>query len=603
MRKFTKILASILCACVAVGGLAACGGNTGAGDRTMIDFWTQSTSANAMAYKELVDTYNAGQGKTDGVYVVPNYNAGEATMANALGTAAAPNVVNIADKLIKSYTGLGYAVELDEYMTDEVKESMKWNEIPETMKYRFMYKNEVDSALGKKTAGKGMPTVALPNGRVASFIYYNKDILARHGINIVSVAESELDAYNVANGTSLKPHGYAEYKTDPVGNLTASKNNDTGATVYKVLNNRIAMNWDEFRYICAYIKNNDKQIDYAYALEFWFDYAWSIGGDVIGWDSEKGEYVFTLDDKTANYLVLKDGVTLNDNTYDKGEVVRYEDRAAVAADEIGDDKTFHELPSTYDAFLEFSRLGVGSNVTVDSVDGVNYNGYGFACVDRSNQDQYFRAGKTPFIHGSIVKVATFDDGVIKGKFDATLMYQWREYEGGSLTNDGKLKVIGETYDGAIYTGDLATSASGVALKGSDCVTSDTYGLMLAKNADDNEYEASFKFASWVAGPEGQKILAKGNTIVPNQSSVAYSDEYLNPADRKFDNAWVAAHAGENSDIGDWSYFDEGSWVTKWANVLNNNVRFGKMTLSTFFTQCKDTANTDLAKMNLRLYRR
>lgn len=119
----------------------------------------------------------------------------------------------------------------------------------------------------------------------------------------------------------------------------------------------------------------------------------------------------------------------------------------------------------------------------------------------------------------------------------------------------------------------------------------------------SEYEASFKFASWVAGSEGQKILAKGNTIVPNQSSVAFSDEYLNPADRKFNNAWAAAYAGENSDIGDWAYFNEGSWVTRWANVLNNNVRFGKMTLSTFFAQCKVTANTDLAKMDLRLYRR
>lgn len=75
MRKITKVLATVLCACMALGGLAACGGNPDTADRTMIDFWTQSNSANAAAYKELVDTYNAGQGKTDGVYVVPNYNA------------------------------------------------------------------------------------------------------------------------------------------------------------------------------------------------------------------------------------------------------------------------------------------------------------------------------------------------------------------------------------------------------------------------------------------------------------------------------------------------------------------------------------------------
>ena len=283
--------------------------------------------------------------------------------------------------------------------------------------------------------------------------------------------------------------------------------------------------------------------------------------------------------------------------------MRYEDRAAVSASEIGDDKTFHELPSTYDAFLEFSRLGVTEDKTVDSVDGVDYKGYGLANVARTNQSQYFRAGNSPFLYGAFSLASTLDDGVVKGKFDATLMYQWREYEGGTLTSDGKLKTIGETYDGETYTGKIAKSASGVELKGRQCVTSDNYGLILAKNADSSKYAASFKFALWLAGPEGQKMLAKGNNLVPNQSSVAFSEEYLTSSDRVFKNVWAASFAGEDSDIGDWSYFEDGQWVTNWANELNNNVRLGAETLTKFYQNKKGTANNDLAAMKLRIYRR
>lgn len=61
--------------------------------------------------------------------------------------------------------------------------------------------------------------------------------------------------------------------------------------------------------------------------------------------------------------------------------------------------------------------------------------------------------------------------------------------------------------------------------------------------------------------------------------------------------------GEDSDIGDWSYFEDGQWVTNWANELNNNVRLGAETLTKFYQNKKGTANNDLAAMKLRIYRR
>jgi ABC-type glycerol-3-phosphate transport system substrate-binding protein len=594
--KKVKFLAVLSAAIIACTPLAACGGNEGSGDATTISFYCEATSIQKkLAYQNMVKNYNQGQGKTDGVYVRANYNASSAMLGTTL-TGDSADVVSVDDEDFKAYAMLEYFLDLTPYMTETAKTAMQWDDIPDYYKDRWCYTYQVDQTLNKRTAGKGTTVLALPNGSTPETLFYNADILKSAGIHIISVSEAELDAYNTQNGTSYQPHGYAEYKVAPATGLTASTNG-AGQSVYKVFNNRISMNWEEFRYLCRYLIDNTSA-NYGYVSQQWFDYGWSVGGDCIGWNNEKGEYEFTLDDKTANYLVLQDNVTVGGNTYNKGDIIRYEDKSFVDSTLIGDDKTFHELPSTYDAFLEFTRASVPTNKEADE----GKAGYGIAYVNNTGGDTLYKNGSAVFYQGySPLNQQELADAGMRNKMDIALLTQWREYVGGSLTDDGKLKVIGETYSGSVYTGELA-KANGVDLVGKYSTVSKNSGIAIAKNAKSENREAAFKFVSWLVGPNGQKLLTDANTTVPNQTSIAFSSDYLDGSSRVVKNTWAASFSAQTSDLGDWSYFENGSWITDWANDLNYNTRFGTKTLQQFFDARANNADTALANMNLRVYR-
>ena len=86
------------------------------------------------------------------------------------------------------------------------------------------------------------------------------------------------------------------------------------------------MNWEEFRYLSKmFTKSNaynpDSPTTYGSGTHWWFAYAWSVGGDCIGWNGEN--YDFSVADKGANYLVLSETLELNDKTYYAGDIVSY----------------------------------------------------------------------------------------------------------------------------------------------------------------------------------------------------------------------------------------------------------------------------------------
>lgn len=95
------------------------------------------------------------------------------------------------------------------------------------------------------------------------------------------------------NGTgtyaNVQPHGYAEYKESPFDGAVSSTNL-AGETVYKVFNNRIPMNWEEFRYLSKCFTKTyrtDSPTTYGAATHHWFSFGWSVGGDCIGYDGRK----------------------------------------------------------------------------------------------------------------------------------------------------------------------------------------------------------------------------------------------------------------------------------------------------------------------------
>ena len=67
----------------------------------------------------------------------------------------------------------------------------------------------------------------------------------------------------------------------------------------QVFNNRIAMTWEEAEILAKRLTksyNSSSVTDYGYYTEWWFNYVWSIGGDVLTY--ENGEYRFSLGDTT-----------------------------------------------------------------------------------------------------------------------------------------------------------------------------------------------------------------------------------------------------------------------------------------------------------------
>ena len=320
----------------------------------------------------------------------------------------------------------------------------------------------------------------------------------------------------------------------------------------------------------------------------------SVGADCVGWDAASNNYKLTLGDKQPGYLALED-ITVNGNSYKKGEVLHYEDKAFLnsnATELAALSGKVYALPSTYDVILEFTRLGVPTNKQVDN----GAYGYGVAPSTTENRTARFVSGTDcPFLIEDFRHTQSFKNN-LGDALGMAVPAQYREYVGGSVYND-HLKVIGETYNGEVYTGELRVE-NGTPIVGEATTENQAAGLFLPTNTKNKNYDEAFKFASWVAGPEAQAILAKGNRMVPNQTSVGTSDEYTDSADRLISNMWAASYVAQKAEIGDYTYFTSLTWITEWSKAFNGDVREGKLTLSDFITQYQNAANIGLQGMRL-----
>ena len=603
-RRFVKVLALMLVLTMLAGFAGCTGGGeeapSEAGGRTVIYYAASYVTAQVQdAYKEMVKTYNETQGVIDGIYVQMRDNPGAiAGLESALRNNYQYDVVQLNDDEYKHLVQQNgkFFVTLDDYLTDEAKTAMDWSGIPQSLIDRFRM-NTTPSEGGKFLAGTGASLLALPNGSNAQVLFYNKQILNKASINIISVPESELEAYNTAFGTSLAPHGYAEYKDAPFTDAKSSRN-EKGEFIYKVFNECIPMNWDEQR-LLARAFQQQYNYEYGHMSEWWFYMGFSVGGDCIGWDEATGNYKLTLGDKQPGYLALED-ITVNGSSYAKGEVLHYEDKTYLNthADALNAlSGKVYPLPSMYDTVLEFTRLGVPADKQAES----GLYGYGVAPSTTENRSQRFTSGTDcPFLIEEFRQTQSFHN-VLGDALGMALPPQYREYTGGSTyTHNGKeyLKVIGESYDGEVYTGQLHTE-NGTPIVGECTTASEAAGLFLPANTKIKNYDEAFKFASWVAGPEGQKILAKGNMLIPNHTAYGLN-EYAGSPDRLIPNMWAGAFVAQKADIGDYTYFTSLTWITEWSVTFNSDVRQGEMTLSDFLAQKQNAADTGLKGMRLRI---
>lgn len=613
MRKISKLL--VASGLVAAMGLSftACGGEPVPEGFTSIKYYASYVSTyTKSAFEEMVKTYNETQGQTDKVVVTMQPSTSVLSYNNIIGKKGKSfdvvSVSNASGQFKNVVTRGDHFVHLEQYLNDAAKETLAWDQIPESSKNIWRFNSTLEN--GKYRAGEGADLVAMPFGNIPQVLFYNTEIFAQMGVNVVSVNEELCGAGEYAK---LMPHGYAEYVEAPVSGLNKSTNG-AGEEVYKVFNNRIPMNWEEQRILARdfqTFKGSDQV--YGYMSEWWFNYLWAIGGDCIGWQSDESVYKMILNDKTDNYLALET-IEVNGTTYTQGEALDYEDKTWLRANWSAEDREgkVTELPSTYEAFLEFNRLGVPKTKYVE--DGIA--GYGVAPPTTENRSTRFTSGESPMLNDYYNNTNAFADSAIGGKYDIAPLCNYREYVGGSTYQKNNaagfaneyLKVIGKTYGDEVYTGRIktVTSASGkevpVMGEATTCISPETSGLAIPKNADPEKYEAAFKFISWACGPEGQRIVAKGNMVVPNQTNVGLSDEFSDSDDRVCKNAYAAAYANRNSYVGDWSYFNVETWIAGWATPLNYDVREGKLKLSKYFDDYFKVANVALAPMSIYMKR-
>jgi hypothetical protein len=228
-------------------------------------------------------------------------------------------------------------------------------------------------------------------------------------------------------------------------------------------------------------------------------------------------------------------------------------------------------------------------------------GYGVAPATTTNRTARFTSGTDcPFLIEYFSQAQSFK-GILGDALGMAVPAQYREYVGGSTYENGGaeyLKVIGETYNGEVYTGELHVE-NGTPIVGEAATASEAAGFFLPANTKGKNYDAAFKFASWVSGPEGQAILAKGNKLVPNQTGFGVG-EYAASSDRLVSGMWAGAHIAQEADIGDYTYFTSLTWITEWSMTFNSDVREGKMTLTAFLEDKQDDADLSLKGMRLRI---
>ena len=586
--KKTKLAALALSAVLtaaALGAMAGCGGPQEG--QTTIRFWYTASISENKIMNEMIDAYNKGQGVEDGVYVKGDNRQNIERTALYVDT---PDVLTVTDEDFKSWALEDLFTDLSDYYANDPGDYTE-DGIPEAFTQTFRLDTEVGEN-GIRMAGEGADIQGLPFGANPMVYYYSLPAFENQKINIISCEEEAL----AAKYPNVQPHGYAEYKQSPYEGAVSSTNL-AGETVYKVFNNRIPMNWEEFRYLSKMFTksyNESSPTTNGTGTHWWFSYGWSVGGDCIGWNGEN--YDFSVADEGANWLVLADTLELNGRTYTAGEVVSYADREA-ASKASG---SVHELPSTYDALYEFVRL----SSPVDGNGGKGEAGYGIGLFSNDNAAGSLVNGNVALLASDETAITSLETSY-KGKYDLAPAQQWREYEGGSVYYDGEetfeneyLKVIGETYDDGVYTGELAVDEeTGTELVGRNSAFAGFTSLVIPARSDASLKDAAWKFIRWAASEEGQSYVMKLGDV-PNQTALATSEEYYEVGGGR--NYWALAFQAQTAEIGDWAYFENGEWVNDWSGSFNGQLRTGHMTLAQFIASDGAAADEAISKVNIYL---
>lgn len=440
-----KWLSLILCL-VTVLSLTACGtkdDTPGQGrGKIQLTYWAVINENNHAVTQQLVDKFNETNERYT-VKLVPKTTGYSASLGGILKGKTPPNIVQVDERYFKQYVNEGYLASMDSFIQSS---NYDLSDFWETTVERFRYNPETGYSGGDN------PLYALPSNMDPAVLFYNATALKEGGVNIISVAENQVADYNAQNGTKYLAKAFQVYDTAPAEGLTAKNGK------YYVYNNQIPMSWDELIEISKLFTksyNPSAPTNYGFFNEWWFSFGWGVGGDCLEWDESKGQYVFALGEETDNYLVTgKDGITVNGNHYEEGELLSHTDKHYVAevlsntghADYATvkgyvDGQNLYALPSIRDAFELFLQLPQSKDkIVTDGVEGLAVSPTP-TIIGNKSKTNLLTSNEVAFVSDAYSVAYNLGKAMeALGKdWDVAPMYQYREYD-----SDGRLKTVNGT---------------------------------------------------------------------------------------------------------------------------------------------------------------
>ena len=576
-KRFATVAAVLLMATVALGSLVGCnGGGTDidfddegnvipSDNTTIINFWGWADKYEEAAFSQLVKNFNEKYAGVIKVNYTPKSSSGYSDnfVVNMLG---GPDIAYAEEKYFKTYAEQGvlydvsefYETSVENYITSGGENGLDEGDMFSYTTERYRYNPVTTTSLPDD------PLYGIAKDLAPTAIYFNTRFFTAAGITVISETEEEIAAYNKAHPDAKKKI-MAFYRED-------------GKYYF---NKSIAMSWQECRDL-AQLLQTAGGAQYGFFSEWWFNYGFTVGGDCIEYvptvdeQFNGGQYKFTLNDSSKNYIVKDDyegELEVNGNKYTAGEIISYLDKSELTVEQ----KAYcNELPSQREAFTEFVRLSAPTGWLVDDVTGVyddvsdfygadadgKIYGYGITPAPQvmsENKNAYFSSGKVAMLVSTASVQRQFSENMSgANSYDVAPMLVYKEY-----SEDG----------------------TEVLVHGTEGAHSGSVGIVM--NAYTKYPNAAWLFMEYIASKEGQEIQAQEGFALPYYRSLAYDEDgvflnsrYASP------NAVVFSLAAEYESPADWWYLKDNKWIDDWASVLNTDVRNGKMMLSQFY-QCKE----------------
>ena len=625
MKKIISLILAVMMAMSCASLFVGCVDNS-----QSVNFWVMGSSEQLDMYTRVTDVFNETYGKEHGIYVAvsqkPNASYEELIKISASSTQG-PDVMLVADAALKTWIVGKYFGNIQQEL--DAAEDVNIDDIMDNTLRRLRY-DEATNTSNLDDPLYGMPIDAQPTA-----LYYNKTMLEKAGIIVISVDAEDLEAFNAgtkADNTgktkaqlvaeykqkypqySAKYDGFAGMESIPAKgffreipyfyNEEEPENTEgwqvVDATEVLIFNNRIAMNWDEVEDVSMLftgeynpkagedIDNNpvtDYGTNYGYFTEWWFNYGWSVGGDCLNDLTGEGDWNFSLLDPNPNFVVM-DGTFTGDTgtVYNEGDTIGFVDKMNI--NKVGNE---YEVLTPIETGVNAGDYAHAGDSTLTPV-GVRQT-----VLDAVEAGTLVAIPSTRDAFNRYLKLGADQTALIDGEGGLDISPNPNTFSSRTSMNyffSGKLAFLANT---SVYMAPLSEEAKlrnfewDVAplvrykryTDPSDpyCDEIDAIGKEAGhSNAQSAviRYESPKKekaaaFIKWFASREGQAIRASLG-FFPNQKDLLDDIKFPGYAAK---NAVVFAEALEYQGPGDWWYMPDHAWVEEWCVDLNAEVRNGR----------------------------